>query len=91
MPKLTADLEDAARDELERACDLDWRQLAGHTPWGDTFQGFTRDGRAVCFERAYLWDGEPGLSDIRVEVTVYEPHRYEQGVRLTHAISRRPP
>jgi hypothetical protein len=81
------DLEAAAADEIERACTLGWRELRDHTPWGDTFEGFTPQGREVCFERTYLWDDEPG-SDIRVEVTVYEPHAYEQGVKLTRTIHR---
>jgi hypothetical protein len=85
-----ADLTAAAEDELQRACTLGWRDLARHTPWGDTFEGFTPEGREVCFERAYLWDDEPGLSDIRVEVTVYEPASFEKGVTLSRAIPRRP-
>lgn len=84
-----ADLGAAARDELERACTLAWRELADHTPWGDTFEGFTPGGREVCIERTYLWDGPPG-SDIRVEVTVYELEHYEAGVKLTGAIPREP-
>jgi hypothetical protein len=86
---LQADLEAAPRDELDRACTLAWRQLAGHLPWGDTFEGFSPAGREVCFERAYLWEGEPG-GDIRVEVTVYEPKAYEAGVKVTGAIPREP-
>lgn len=82
-----ADLADAARDEMERACTLAWRQLRELTPWGDTFQGFTPAGREVCFERSYLWEGAPG-GDIRVEVHVYEPEDYEAGVRLTRSIKR---
>ena len=82
-----ADLEAAAHDEIERACTLGWRQLRDHTPWGDTFEGFTPAGRAVCFERSYLWEHEPG-SDILVEVTVYEADAYEQGVKLTRTIHR---
>ena len=81
------DLEEAARDELERACTLGWKELSAHTPWGDTFEGFTPQGREVLFERSYLWDGEPG-GDIRVEVTVYEPHGYEEGVTLSRTIVR---
>ncbi|HYF23902.1 MAG TPA: hypothetical protein VD929_10945, partial [Caulobacteraceae bacterium] len=77
-----ADLTAAAEDEIERACTLGWRELRSHTPWGDTFEGFSPGGREVCFERAYLWDHETG-GDIRVEVTVYEPRSYEDGVRLT--------
>ena len=82
---LADDLNAAAQDEIERACTLGWRQLREHTPWGDTYEGFTPQGRAVCFERSYLWEGEPG-SNIRVEVTVYEPDAYEQGVKLTRTI-----
>ena len=84
---LADDLAEAAQDELDRACTLHWRELAKHTPWGDTFEGFTPLGRAVCFERSYLWEGHPG-GDIRVEVHVYEPKDYEAGVRLTRSIKR---
>jgi len=81
------DLEDAAREELDRAMTLGWRQLAALTPWGDTFEGFTPGGREVCFERSYLWEHEAG-GDIRVEVNVYERHAYEEGARLTRSIAR---
>jgi hypothetical protein len=81
------DLAAAARDEIERACTLGWRDLRNHTPWGDTFDGFTPEGRDVCFERSYLWEGHPG-GDIRVEVHVYQPKAYEAGVRLTRSIRR---
>ena len=83
------DLEEAAREELERACTLGWKELSAHTPWGDTFEGFTPQGREVCIERGYLWDGAPG-GDIRVEVTVYEPRAYEEGVTLNRTIARVP-
>lgn len=82
-----ADLAEAAREEIERACDLGWPKLAKITPWGDTYEGFTPEGRAVCFERSYLWEAGQG-ADIRVEVTVYEPRSYEEGVRLTRSIRR---
>lgn len=83
----TDDLTEAANDELDRAMTLGWPQLAKHTPWGDTFEGFTPEGREVCFERAYMWDGATG-GDIRVEVTVYEARAYEDGVRLTRIIAK---
>jgi hypothetical protein len=84
---LQDDLTEAANDELDRAMTLGWPQLAKHTPWGDTFEGFTPEGREVCFERAYMWEGETG-GDIRVEVTVYEARAYEDGVRLTRIIAK---
>jgi len=84
---LASDLSDAARDEIERACTLHWRELAKHTPWGDTFEGFTPEGREVCFERSYLWEDALG-GDIRVEVHVYQSEDYEAGVRLTRSIKR---
>ena len=86
---LHADLMAAAEEEIDRACSLPWKDLAKVTPWGDTFEGITPGGRDVCFERAYLWEGEPG-GDIRIEVMVYEPQLYEEGVRLTRAATREP-
>ena len=87
MSELAQDLEAAAHDEIERACTLGWRELARHIPWGDTFEGFTPQGREVAFERSYLWDGPSG-GDIRVEVVVYPPADYEHGVRLVRSIAR---
>jgi hypothetical protein len=83
---LQDDLTAAAVEELDRAMTLGWRQISATTPWGDTFEGFTPEGREVCFERAYMWEHEGG--DIRVEVTVYEPRSYEDGVRLTRVIEK---
>jgi hypothetical protein len=87
MSRPDEDLEAAARDEMERACTLGWRDLARHLPWGDTFEGFTPAGREVAFERSYIWADEPG-GDIRVEVVVYAPRAYEQGVRLVRILTR---
>ena len=87
MSEREQDLTLAAQDEMDRACTLVWRQIASHTPWGDTFEGFTPRGREVAFERNYLWDDAPG-EDVRVEVHVYEPQAYEAGVRLTRIIAR---
>lgn len=86
-PELVADLEAAAHEEIDRACDLGWPRLAQVTPWGDTYEGYTPGGRDVCFERNYLWAGDPGY-DIRVEVVVYEPRDYEHGARLTRVLGR---
>lgn len=84
---LQDDLMAAAVDELDRAMTLGWPQLAKATPWGDTFEGFTPEGREVCFDRAYIWEHETG-GDIRVEVNVYEPRSYEDGVTVTRLIER---
>ena len=86
---LIEDLRDAAEEELDRACSLPWRELVKVTPWGDTYEGITPGGRDVCFERAYLWEGEPG-GDIRIEVMVYLPQLYEAGVKLSRAAMREP-
>ena len=81
------DFMEAAEEELDRATTLGWKALAKLTPWGDTFEGFTPEGREVSFERSYLWEGESG-GDIRVEVTVFEARAYEDGVRLTRHIEK---
>ncbi len=84
---LQADFMAAAEEEIDRAVELGWANLARVTPWGDTFEGFTPQGRAVCFERTYLWAYETG-GDIHVEVAVYEARAYEDGVTITRAVSR---
>ena len=89
MPSLDRqmDLAEAAEEELVRACDLGWRELFQVTPWGDTYEGFTPAGRSACFERNYLWVDQPG-GDIVVEVVVYQPQAYEQGVRQSRPIPK---
>ncbi|MDP3658593.1 hypothetical protein [Phenylobacterium sp.] len=82
---LATDLQVAADEELERATQIEWSQLAESMPWGDTYEGFTPAGRTVCFERAYMWDSNMG-GDIRLEVSVYEPKDYEHGVKVTVVI-----
>ena len=81
------DLEAAALEELDQAGRLGWRELSGLTPWGDTFEGFTPQGREVCFERSYLWETVAG-GDIRIEVTVYERTAYEDGARVARTIAK---
>ena len=82
-----ADLAEAAAEELDRACGLTRREMEAVTPWGDTFEGFTPAGREALFERNYLWANEPG-GDICVEVVVFQPEAYENGVKLTRLIRR---
>ena len=68
-----------ARDELARALTLTWRELRGVTPWGDSFEGVSPDGRDVIVERSYIWQGEVG-GDILVEIAVYGgASRYDKG------------
>jgi hypothetical protein len=83
-----ADLADMARDELERALSLPWRDLAKVTPWGDSFDGFTPAGRAVTVERAYLW-AEAAGGDILCEVAVWGgPTAWEDGARASALVKR---
>ena len=63
------DLLAMAREELERALDLDWRALAKVVPWGDSFEGVSPGGRDVLVERAYLWQAGPE-GDILCEIEV---------------------
>ena len=49
-----------AEDELKRAVTIRYRDLAKITPWGDTFEGISPDGRNVEVERNYLWASAPG-------------------------------
>ena len=81
------ELSEMAIEELDAACGLLWVEMKAVTPWGDTYEGYTPAGRDVCFERNYLWVGEPG-GDICVEVVVYFAEAYEKGVRLTRVIRR---
>ena len=81
------DLYEAAKDEMGRALTLSWRELSALIPWGDTYEGISPGGGDACFERNYLWNGEPG-GDIRVEVHVYRPRNYEAGVRLASVIKK---
>ena len=83
-----ADLVDMAQDELERALTLGWRDLATSIPWGDTYEGFARGGRAVQVERNYLWAAEPN-GDILCEVAVFaNPVLYDKGARASGLIPR---
>jgi len=86
VTELAEDLAEMARDELERALTLTWRELARVLPWGDAYEGFTPAGRQVTVERSYLWATEPG-GDILCEVMVYGgPSRWDEGVRTSGLI-----
>ena len=82
------DLEAAAEEELDRALDLSWAELARVTPWGDTFEGFSPAGRAVLMERSYLWAEAKG-GDILCEVAVYaNAVLYDQAARRAARVRR---
>jgi hypothetical protein len=82
------DLEVAADEELERACDLSWRELRRIIPWGDTYSGFTQDGRGAEFERNYIWAGDEG-GDILCEVAVFrEAASYDRAARRNRLIRK---
>ncbi len=89
MTALDADLQAAAEEELGHAAKIGWRELSRCMPWGDTYEGFTPGGRAVNFERAYVWAERPG-GDILCEVTAFEAERFEDGARRSCLIPRQP-
>jgi hypothetical protein len=90
MTELAQDLAEMARDELERALTLSWRDLAAVVPWGDAYDGFTPAGRQVTVERSYLW-AEAADGDILCEVTVYGgPSRWDEAARAQHVICAAP-
>ena len=77
-----------AEDELKRALTIRYRDLAKITPWGDTFEGISPDGRNVEVERNYLWASEPG-GDILVEIAVFGgPSRYDAGAKVSRVIPK---
>ena len=62
--------------------------MRGVIPWGDTYSGFTQDGRAAEFERSYLWAGAEG-GDILCEVAVYrDPQSFETAARRKRVIPK---
>ena len=82
------DLEMAADEELARALDLSWAELARVTPWGDTYEGFSPGGRAVLMERNYLWAEAEG-GDILCEVSVFSNAvLYDQAARRSVRVRR---
>ena len=82
-------LELAAEEEIERACDMTWRELSRVMPWGDVYEGVTPGGATAQFERSYLWADQPG-GDILCEVAVYpDPRSYERAARRKRIIVRR--
>lgn len=77
-----------AEDELKRAVTIRYRDLAKVTPWGDTFEGISPDGRNVEVERNYLWASEPG-GDILVQIAVSGgPSRYDAGAKVSRLIHK---
>jgi hypothetical protein len=88
LSELANDLAEMARDELERALTLSWRELTRVMPWGDAYDGYTPAGRQVTVERSYLWADTPG-GDILCEVLVYGgPSRWEEGAKASGRIAK---
>ena len=84
------DLLAMARDELARALTLSWRALSNVTPWGDSFEGITPEGRDVTVERAYIWQTAVG-GDILCEVAVFQDEGAaggDGGVKVSAVIGR---
>lgn len=82
------DLLAMAQDELARACELGWRELAPIVPWGDEFEGLSPGGAPVLAARSYIWSGQEG-GDILCEVTVYRgASRHQHGAHVTQIIPK---
>lgn len=78
----------AAEEELAQAATMGWRALSTVTPWGDSYEGYAPGGRAVTFERNYLWLTDEG-GDILVEVLAFGGEaRREAGARATLILAR---
>ena len=84
-----ADLEAAAEEEIARACDLSWAQLARVIPWGDSYEGITPGGRTATYERGYLWAAAEG-GDVLVEVAVYVHAQLQDDAARRQRLIRRP-
>jgi hypothetical protein len=85
---LADDLVAMAKDELDRALTLKWRELSRVVPWGDAFDGYTQAGRQVTVERSYIWAERAG-GDILCEVAVYGgPSRWDEGARASRVIRK---
>ncbi len=82
------DLMAMAQDELDRACSLNWRDLAKTVPWGDEFDGISPAGRNVTASRNYIWVGDPD-GDILCEVRIYGGQtRYDHGAQASRLIKK---
>jgi hypothetical protein len=88
MPSKDPDLIAAAEEELAQAATLGWNALSRVTPWGDAYEGYAPGGRAVTFERNYLWrDGEGG--DILIEVAAFSGEtRRNEGAVVTLVLAK---
>lgn len=76
-----------AREELQAACSLSWREASRIVPWGDTYRGVAPSGAEVEFERSYLWaHGEGGEVLVEVEVRCC-PEREDCGARASALIA----
>ena len=85
---MSEELEATAREELEHALAMRWKDLAPLIPWGDTYTGLSVSGREVEFERSYIWAEVPG-GDILCEVVVYAGQtRYDDGGRASRLIRK---
>ena len=88
MTTADPDLQAAAEEELERALDLSWAELAKVTPWGDAYEGFSPAGRPVMLERTYIWAEAVG-GDILCEVAAYvNAVLYDQAARCTARVRK---
>ena len=61
------ELSELARDELDLARRMSWRELIRVTPWSDAYVAMSGSGSEVEIERSYIWVDDTRQA-IRVEV-----------------------
>lgn len=61
------DLAEMARDEMDLARRMSWRELIRVTPWSDAYVAMSAAGSEVEIERSYIWVDDTRQA-IRVEI-----------------------
>ena len=66
------DFELAAEEEIERACDMAWRELARVMPWGDAYEGFTHGPHPKALKNMFE-QPKPATDEYAVMIDARDP------------------